>query len=282
MKMWMVPHHFYHMNFTGKENKISIILPVYNAEFTIVSSVQSVVDQTYNSWELIIIDDGSTDNSVGVLLAFISQLDIEIKNKIIFLHQENKGPSLTRNRGINCAKGNYIAFLDSDDMWTREKLDLQIKYFVSFPEMGIVGGGFNKINNWSSRDFIIISYYKLLFKNYFLTPTVMIKREFLDDEKFYFNNHKKYSEDQDLWLRIIYRKKGIYINKVLAKNIIGKANFGESGLSSNLKLMHNGEVDNLIFQYKKKRISIITLLIVISFSYLKYFRRKWLTHKKRF
>lgn len=272
------PHHFYRMNSTGKEDKVSIVLPLYNAESTILFSIGSVLDQTYENWELIIINDGSADNSAEIVLEFINALDVETKDKIIFLTQENKGPSFTRNRGIKSATGHYIAFLDSDDVWTREKLEWQMYYLKNFKEVGIVSGRFNKAG--TDKGFEEISYHKLLFKNYFLTPTVIIKKEFLEEEDYCFNEEKKYSEDQDLWLRLTYKRKGIYINKVLAKNIVGKANFGESGLSANLDLMHKGEIENLIFQYRQKRISIITLVIVIGFSYLKYFRRIWLARKR--
>ncbi|WP_034669382.1 glycosyltransferase family A protein [Chryseobacterium populi] len=266
------------MNSTGKEDKVSIVLPLYNAESTILFSIGSVLDQTYGSWELIIINDGSADNSADVVLEFINGLNAETKDKIIFLTQENKGPSFTRNRGIKSATGQYIAFLDSDDVWVKEKLEWQVYYLKNFNEVGIVSGGFNKAG--TGKDFEEIPYYKLLFKNYFLTPTVIIKKEFLEEEDSCFNERKKYSEDQDLWLRLTYKRKGIYLNKVLAKNIVGKANFGESGLSANLDQMHKGEIENLIFQYRQKRISLITLVIVIGFSYLKYYRRIWLARKK--
>lgn len=268
------------MNSIGKEDKVSIVLPLYNAELTIISCVRSVLDQTYQNWELIIINDGSADKSVEVFLDFFSKLNLETKAKIIFLSQQNKGPSFTRNRGIKLATGNFIAFLDSDDLWVKDKLTLQIHYLNKFREVGVVGGGFNKPLNLNGRDYIKISYRRLLFKNYFLTPTVIIRKEFLDEEIDYFNETKKYSEDYDLWLRLIYKRQGLYINQILAKNIIGKANFGESGLSANLDLMQKGEISNYFFQYQQRRISFFTLLIVIGFSYLKYFRRKWIVKKR--
>ena len=273
------PHRFYRMNSIGKVNKVSIVLPLYNAENTIVFSVRSVVDQTYKDWELIIVNDGSTDNSVAVLLELLDQLDFETREKIKFLSQENKGPSFTRNLGITSATGSYIAFIDSDDAWVKEKLDLQMSYFEKNKNIGIIAGGFNNIIFPKDDKFIEISFTKLLFRNYFLTPTVVIKKDFLDGEDYYFNEDKKYSEDQDLWFRLTHKRKGMYINEILAKNIVGKANFGESGLSANLAAMHRGEIENYIFQYQQKNISIITLLVVIGFSYLKYYRRKWITKK---
>lgn len=277
--MLMEPLHFYHMNFIGKEDKVSIVLPLYNAESTIIFSVRSVISQTYRNWELIIINDGSTDRSFNVLSDFIDKLDTQTYDKIIILNQENKGPSFTRNLGIKHATGSYIAFLDSDDVWTKEKLSLQIHYLNKYKDIGIIGGGFNKISS-KNQKIIKISYKMLLFKNFFLTPTVMIRKDFLDNEDYYFDENKRYSEDQDLWLRLTYKKNGIYINEVLAKNSIGKANFGESGLSANLDLMHHGEIENFISQYRQKHISFIMLGIIVGFSYLKYYRRKWIAQRK--
>ncbi|MBK1897705.1 glycosyltransferase family 2 protein [Chryseobacterium paridis] len=270
------------MNSIGKENKVSIVLPLYNAESTIAFSVGSVLEQTYKNWELIIINDGSIDNSSDVLTDFINKQTTEIKDKIIFISQENKGPSYTRNKGIKLATGDFIAFLDSDDLWVNEKLHWQIDYLNKFKDIGIIGGGFNTAHFSKQGDFIKVSYHKLLFRNFFLTPTVMIRKDFLDQEDYYFNVNKKFCEDQDLWLRLTYKREGICLNRILAKNIVGKANFGESGLSANLDLMHKGEIENFISQYKQKHISIITLLIISGFSYLKYYRRKWITRKRNF
>jgi teichuronic acid biosynthesis glycosyltransferase TuaG len=267
------------MNFIGKEDKVSIVLPLYNAESTIIFSVRSVISQTYRNWELIIINDGSTDRSFNVLSDFIDKLDTQTYDKIIILNQENKGPSFTRNLGIKHATGSYIAFLDSDDVWTKEKLSLQIHYLNKHKDIGIIGGGFNKISS-KNQKIIKISYKMLLFKNFFLTPTVMIRKDFLDNEDYCFDENKRYSEDQDLWLRLTYKKNGIYINEVLAKNSIGKANFGESGLSANLDLMHHGEIENFISQYRQKHISFIMLGMIVGFSYLKYYRRKWIAQGK--
>jgi len=274
----MVPLHFYHMNSTGSENKVSVILPLYNAESTIVKALESVLNQTYKNWELIIIDDGSTDKSVIYVQDFIQRLNAKIQKKITIRSQKNSGPSSARNHGIQQSNGEYIAFLDSDDSWIAEKLEIQIDYFKKNPTAGIVGGGFNQKIFEDHIKFRAVTYYQLLFRNYFLTPAVMIWRDALNAEKYVFDVSKTYCEDQDLWLRITHKHSGIYINQVLAKNIIGKANFGEKGLSSNLLLMYKGELSNYFSEYKNKRISYYSLLIILIFSFIKFCRRKWITN----
>ena len=101
---------------------VSIIMPAFNSSKTIFDSINSVQSQTYQNWEMIIIDDGSTDNTKDIITPFLS--DYRIK----YLRQLNSGPSIARNNGINKAKGKYLAFLDSDDLWKPNKLDIQIKY----------------------------------------------------------------------------------------------------------------------------------------------------------
>ena len=98
---------------------ISVIIPTYNRAHLIKRSAQSVLNQTYKNLELIIVDDGSTDNTKEV----IDSLNDE---RIVYVKQENHGVSSARNTGINVANGKYIAFQDSDDIWHSDKLEKQI------------------------------------------------------------------------------------------------------------------------------------------------------------
>src|SRR5690554_3761048 len=101
---------------------ISIIMPAYNAENTIKESIQSVIKQTYANWELIIIDDCSQDGTIEIITRFLHDKRITLlKNK------ENSGVAKTRNIGIKSAKYEYIAFLDSDDIWANNKLEKQVE-----------------------------------------------------------------------------------------------------------------------------------------------------------
>ena len=102
---------------------VSIIMPSWNTAQFIADSIQSVIDQTYQSWELLIVDDCSTDNTDEVVIPFLSD------SRIKYLHNErNNGAALTRNYAMREAQGEWIAFLDSDDLWMPEKLEKQIDY----------------------------------------------------------------------------------------------------------------------------------------------------------
>lgn len=93
-----------------KEQMISVIVPAYNSEMFIGKCIDSVLAQTYSNWELIAVDDGSRDNTFGILKKYA-----EVDSRIRVIHQENQGPGIARNTGIAEAKGNYVVFIDSDD-----------------------------------------------------------------------------------------------------------------------------------------------------------------------
>ena len=104
------------------ENLVSIIMPAYNAEKYIVKSINSIIRQSYKSWELIVVDDCSTDGTVNVISDFKDE-------RIRLLNNErNSGAAISRNRALREAKGKWIAFLDSDDIWHPKKLERQLKF----------------------------------------------------------------------------------------------------------------------------------------------------------
>ena len=102
----------------------SIIIPAYNAERYISEAIESVINQTYTNWELIIVNDGSTDNTEKIAQSY-AQKD----SRITYITQENKGVSVARNIGYNASKGDYLGFLDADDYWLPDNLDEKINYF---------------------------------------------------------------------------------------------------------------------------------------------------------
>ena len=111
--------------------KVSIIIPTYNSFQYLPSAVNSVINQTYVDWEMIIVNDGSSDNTEEWVL---TQSD----PRIILISQENKGKSVARNVGIERATGEYIAFLDADDYWEPRKLEKQIQRIENSPDIGLV------------------------------------------------------------------------------------------------------------------------------------------------
>jgi len=102
---------------------VSVVIPNYNGEFFLIEALGSVINQTYPYLEIIVVDDGSTDNSLEILASF--------ETKIVLLKTKNLGASAARNAGMKAARGEYIALLDSDDVWTNDKLQLQIELLES-------------------------------------------------------------------------------------------------------------------------------------------------------
>ncbi len=111
---------------------ISVIIPVYNGDRYLKEAIESVLAQDYEPLEIIIIDDGSTDNSANIAQSF--------GKKINYYYQENGGHGSAINYGLEVAKGDYLAFLDSDDIWSENKLTLQMKVMLNEPEIDILLG----------------------------------------------------------------------------------------------------------------------------------------------
>lgn len=133
---------------------VSIITPIYNCEQFLQETIQSVLNQTYTNWELILIDDCSTDNSLSIAET-AAQRDSRIR--VIKLDQ-NSGPAVARNIGIKKAKGKYIAFLDSDDMWFPNKLEKQLS-FMEKNQIPFTYTGYEKINedgSFKGKDRIMV------------------------------------------------------------------------------------------------------------------------------
>jgi glycosyltransferase involved in cell wall biosynthesis len=106
---------------------VSVIVPVYNGERYLRAALESVFAQTYPAFEVIVVDDGSVDDSGVIAQSFPD---------VLYIHQENQGVAAARNHGIEAARGDFFAFLDQDDLWTPEKLKLQIDYLLSHPDLG--------------------------------------------------------------------------------------------------------------------------------------------------
>jgi len=121
---------------------VSIILPVYNRENYLERCIISILAQTYKNWELIAIDDGSQDESHRIL----SEFSLLYKN-ILIIKQENKKPAISRNRGINLAKGEYLTFIDSDDEYTKDHIFKRIKHMELNPDIDLLHGGVKIIGN---------------------------------------------------------------------------------------------------------------------------------------
>ena len=112
---------------TEEHRLVSVIIPVHNGGRYLRAALESVLAQSYHPFEVIVVDDGSTDDSAVIAQGF---------PEVRYIHQSNQGVATARNNGIEAARGEFFAFLDQDDLWTTEKLKLQIPYLLSHPDVG--------------------------------------------------------------------------------------------------------------------------------------------------
>lgn len=265
------------MNKIEKCADISVIIPTYNSEKTIERAVNSVFNQTIMPLEIIIVDDCSTHIKNKELLLKLKE---KLKNiKIIFLNK-NSGPATARNTAWDIASGKYIAFLDSDDVWHPQKLEIQYKYMENHNDIFFLWHHKKIIKNNNLNEFykqriehdynvVKLNPYKLLFKHYTSggTPSVMLRNCI----KYRFEKNKKYSEDYLLWLEILFNYKGMLLNTILSASF--KADYGEGGLSNDLWKHEKGELETFKILYKRGIISYLFYVCASMFSLLKFIRR---------
>lgn len=202
-------------------SKITVIIPTYNSAKYIKEAVDSALSQTYKDIEIIVVDDGSTDNTKDVLKKYIDN------GKIRYIYQANGGPASARNKGINNSSGEFIAFLDADDIWFPDKLKKQIPLFnnsdigLVYSDMEFFGDKFKYCyySEILKRKMLKGYVYKnLILENFIPTSSVVIKRRILYDVGFFNEDRKLFAvEDYDLWLRITKKYKVDFINELLVK-----------------------------------------------------------------
>ena len=192
-----------------KNPKVSVVIPAYNHEKYVGETIQSVLDQTFQDFELIIINDGSTDNTEAEILKFKDE-------RIRYYFQENRGLSATLNRGIKLARGEFFNFLPSDDAFLREKLEIQLKVFEGNLDLGVVfaypqliDAQGKEIHDDPAALWPIVPHetkeeiFPALFERNFLSaPTALIRMDCLKKVGG-FDESLKYAQDYDLWLRIL-------------------------------------------------------------------------------
>ena len=250
-----------------KEPLVSVIIPAYNASQTIVACLDSVCGQTYKNLEVIVVDDGSADETFAIVQHYAERhKNIPIKIYSI----ANSGPASARNYGIKHSAGEYIAFLDSDDRWAPIKIERQITCLRVHPDIDLLGCKYS-IGERKSLDFSAIKYIskiELLLKNYFSTPCVIVKRFVLGNLKF--EEGRKYSEDYFLWLQIICHNYQCAVLLETLTYLCDKPIYGSSGLSAKLWQMEKGELKNYKQLLIQKNITIGEYVLCSSYSLCKY------------
>jgi glycosyltransferase involved in cell wall biosynthesis len=238
--------------------KVSIIVTCYNKEKYIYETINSVLKQTYSDFELIIVDDGSTDNSIEIIKKINDK-------RIIVISQDNNGVNSARNKGISIATGSLVAFLDGDDIWLSSKLQEQIDLIITnnldmcFCDYFTINQVGKRCNDYYKLEFPNFSYNKLRNKiltgNYVLgSASSVLVRKIIIDAIGELNVNLKWGEDWEYWLRIIYFTKKIGF---LQKKLI-EIRFGINQVQSTLnhEKRFNDTIyilNNLIKNYKLSR-----------------------------
>jgi len=191
--------------------KVSVVIPTYNRARFLCEAINSVLNQTFRDFEVIVVDDGSTDNTAELLSRY--------SDSIHYVRQDHRGRSHARNCGIQLARGEYIAFLDSDDIWLPDKLERQMTLFKEDPDFGLVHGAVEVIDEegkiaphltaFFQKGFARQraqgeTYERLLLHHTMYTSTVMVPRKIFEDIGLY-DPALDPREDLDLYLRIAWK-----------------------------------------------------------------------------
>lgn len=206
--------------------KVTVLLPVYNGEKYLKEAIESILNQTFDDFEFIIINDGSTDDTKKIIESYNDK-------RIRVVNQKNKGLSLSLNIGISMSQGEYIARMDADDISEKDRLMEQVSFMDQNPEIGICGSSVILINELGDHIGYMIHPFKhndikaqMLFNCPLAHPTVIFRKSFLAKSGLRYNEVK--SEDYDLWVRAVDLTKIANINNYLVKYRIGV------GISNNI------------------------------------------------
>lgn len=224
---------------TDRHALVSVIIPTYNSGAFISQAVRSVLDQTYRRYEVIVIDDGSTDGTRDILCEFDAHIN--------YLYQENRGPSAARNAGIKAARGEYISFLDADDIWLPDKLEHQVHFIQQNRDLGLVFSDEEAFDGErvlyrsllantlfysaiTSQKPIREAFSKLMIENFIPTSTVMVRSKCFKKAGL-FDESLQVSEDGEMWSRI-----AAYFGIGCLTQILGRKRVHQSNISSNAEL----------------------------------------------
>lgn len=255
---------------------------MYNNADTIENTLDSLAKQTRKNLirEVLVVDDGGTDDSAKKVEAYKEQHNLPIR----LIRQENAGPAAARNTGMRLAAADYIAFLDADDEWERRKLERQAKVLQEHPEIDLLCGGIaegplrvlvkkhDSLYRTSLKEYCI--------KSFIFTSTVVIKRERVK-EAGYFDETMRYSEDMNYYQRFYRWNQVYYLPEKMTVYGRTKTYYGQSGLSSNFKKMHDGRKHNFEVLWRERQISTMFYVAMVLFGEIKYIRRKLLLYWDR-
>ncbi|MBK7053309.1 MAG: glycosyltransferase family 2 protein [Rhodoferax sp.] len=252
---------------------VSVVIPCYRCQRTVERAVASVAAQTMVPAEIILIDDGSGDETPAMLQALIGRYRSGWIRLVLLA--ENLGAASARNAGWAVAGQPYIAFLDADDAWHPKKIEIQYGFMQMNPDVVLCGHGHRLLKEDRLPDWDVlrgpvkrIRKWALLRSNKFVTPSVMLRR----DIEHRFVEKQRYMEDHMLWLNIVCSgARVVKLSEELAA--IYKEAFGVTGLSSQVWLMERSDLGNYRRLYLGGYIGGAQLTALVVYSTLKYVRR---------
>ncbi len=229
-------------------SSISVVIPTYNSAETIVEALESVLGQTVEVGELIVVDDGSTDSTVDAAMA--------VSPKVTVVRQKNQGPSAARNRGVQLASGEWIAFLDGDDYWHERKIELQIQELANLDRCDLLAAKWTRgrpPDPKSESELTQIPYVSQLLLNSFQTSTVLMRKSLFETIGG-FRSDFDGVEDWHLWLRATEQSPVILSDRVLVhyRNSPGGVSKRLSQFYANMNRMLDEEklitqIDSVLF-----------------------------------
>lgn len=197
--------------------KISVVMPVYNGEKYLREAMDSILNQTFTDFEFIILNDASKDSTEEVIKSYEDERIVYLKN------EQNLGVAGTLNRGIENAKGEYIARIDADDIAMPERFEKQVAFMDAHPDVGVCGSCIRIFEeDGTERDFIYSKTDKelrvdMLFNSGFAHPAVMIRKSVLDEKNLFYNTEFEKAEDYRMWYDIMKTSKGYNLQEPLLR-----------------------------------------------------------------
>lgn len=254
---------------------VSVIVPCYRCASTIARAVTSVAGQTLRPAELILVEDASGDGTLAQLESLRALHGPWIK---VLVQATNGGAACARNAGWAAATQPFVAFLDADDAWHLRKIEIQLGFMQQHPDVALSGHLCRQLNAsvqaalaWPVEDgveFRNISWWQLLLRHQFVTPSVMLKRDIAPR----FFEGARHMEDHRLWLEVVGASlPTVRLEVELAA--VYKPVYGASGLSADMWRMEKAELANYRHFHRLGKLSVAQLILLQAYSLVKYLRR---------
>jgi glycosyltransferase involved in cell wall biosynthesis len=247
--------------------KISVVFAVYNSETYLKDAINSILSQTFEDFEFIIINDGSTDSSKEIILSYTDSRIVYVENEI------NRGLIYSLNRGLSQSRGKYIARMDADDIAFPQRLQVQYDFMESHPDIGICGTNIENFFDETDKTFVTrfpeddqtIRAYSF-FQAVFCHPTVVMRRSVIEENKIEYPKAFFRTEDYALWVELLQYTKAHNIQSVLLH--YRKHPGSETWISSHANVKNNNvnQIQAIYFQHNNMEMSLEDLFLFSCFA----------------